>query len=307
MDPRHSAQDVLRCDLCETPVPPMYCDICHIKLCIPCVGVHLSDRSKEHRVVPFEERGSTTKCPTHPTKICELHCEQCSIPICALCVSSKEHKEHEVVDILESLTTKKEAIQRDLQELEKTIFPEYQTAASNIPALKTDARKHSQKLKKALQKQGEIIHKEIDTIIQKMQSEIDDMSTEHLTVIGKQEVAINHTITEIEQTILDLKKLLNTSDVCHVSKYKSKNEEFRRLPAQYHVTLPTFTPQKINVEQIYQQLGFLSKQFITTEEERRLQELQEEEAWKEYVWEKPQRMDRGMQLAIERMMQQFKS
>ena len=155
MDSRQSAQDVLRCDLCETPVPSMYCDICHIKLCIPCVGVHLSDRSKEHRVVSFEERGSTTKCPKHPTKICELHCEQCSIPICALCVSSKEHKEHEVVDILESLKTKKEAIQRDLQELEKTIFPEYQTAASNIPALKTDARKHSQKLKTALQKQGE--------------------------------------------------------------------------------------------------------------------------------------------------------
>ncbi|XP_078340971.1 uncharacterized protein LOC111109268 [Crassostrea virginica] len=249
------------------PPPPMYCDICHIKLCVACVGVHLSDQSKDHKVVPFEKRGSTTKCSKHSTKICELHCEQCNIPICALCVLSKKHQTHEVVDIIKSFTTKKETIQRNLQELEKTIFPEYQTAASNIPALKTDARKHSQKLKKALQKQGETIHKEIDSIIQKMQSEIDDMSTKHLTVIGKQEDAINHTISEIEQTILNLKKLLNTSDVCHVSKYKSKNEEFRRLPAQFQVTLPTFTPQKINVEQIYQQLGFLSKQVITTEEE----------------------------------------
>ncbi|XP_078340532.1 uncharacterized protein LOC111106434 [Crassostrea virginica] len=267
MDPRHSAQDVIRCDLCETPVPPMYCDICHIKLCVACVGVHLSDQSKDHKVVPFEKRGSTTKCPRHSTKICELHCEQCNIPICALCVSSKEHKEHEVVDILKSLATKKEVIQRDLQELEKAIFPKYQTAASNITALKTDARKHSQKLKTALQKQGETLHKEIDTIIQKMQSEIDDMGSKHLTVIGKQEDAINHTITEIEQTILDLRKLLNTSDVCHVSKYKSKNEEFRRVPAQLQVTLPTFIPAKINVDKIYQQLGFLSKLVITTEEE----------------------------------------
>ena len=86
----------------------------------------------------------------------ELHCEQCysNIPICALCVLSKEHQTHEVVDIMKSFTTKKEAIQRDLQELEKTIFPKYQTAASNIPALKTDARKHSHKLKTALQKQA---------------------------------------------------------------------------------------------------------------------------------------------------------
>ncbi|XP_078340533.1 uncharacterized protein LOC144627411 [Crassostrea virginica] len=100
-----------------------------------------------------------------------------------------------------------------------------------------------------------------------MQSEIDEMDSKHLAVIDKQEDAINHTITEIEQTILDLKKLLNTSDVCHVSKYKSKNDEFRRVPAQFQVTLPTFTPQKINGEQIYQQLGFLSKLVITTEEE----------------------------------------
>ena len=267
MDPWHCAQDVLRCDLCETPVPPMYCDICHIKLCVACVGLHLSDQSKDHKVVPFEKRGSTTKCPKHSTKICELHCEHCNIPICTLCVSSKEHKEHEAVDMLESLATKKKVIQRDLHELEKAIFPKYQTAASNIPALKTDARKHSQNLKTALQKQGETLHKEIDTIIQKMQSEIDDMNTKHLTVIGKQEDAINHTITEIEQTILDLRKMLNTSDICHVSKYKSKNEEFRSLPAQFQVTLPTFTPQKINVEQIYQQLGFLSNLVITTGEE----------------------------------------
>ena len=91
-----------------------------------------------------------------------------------------------------------------------------------------------------------------------MQSEIDDMGAKHLTVIGKQEDVINNTITEIEQTILDLKKLLNTSDVCHVSKYKSKNEEFRRLPAQFQVSSPIFIPQEINRDPIHQQIGSLS-------------------------------------------------
>lgn len=44
-------------------------------------------------------------------------------------VSSKKHKPYGVEDILESLKTKKESIQRDLQELEKANFPTYQTSA----------------------------------------------------------------------------------------------------------------------------------------------------------------------------------
>ncbi|XP_078341108.1 uncharacterized protein LOC111109911 [Crassostrea virginica] len=266
MDPQHSAQDVLRCDLCETPVPPMYCDICFIKLCEPCVGIHISDQSKDHKIVPFEKRGSTTQCPKHSAKICELHCEQCNIPICALCVSSKAHNAHEVVDIFMILTKRKEAIKRDLQELEQFIYTKYQTAASNIPVQKADARIHSQKLTTILKKHGEALHREIDTIQHKIQSDIEDMVSQHLAFIDKQEKAIDHSITEIEQTILDLKKLQETSDFCLLSKYISRNKEFRRLPAQFQVTLPTFTPQDINSEQIYQQIGFLSRLTITAEE-----------------------------------------
>ena len=36
-------------------------------------------------------------------------------------------------------------------------------------------------------------------------------------------------------------------------------EEFKGLPGQFHVTLPTFTPQEINREKIHQQIGSLSE------------------------------------------------
>ena len=98
-----------------------------------------------------------------------------------------------------------------------------------------------------------------------MQSEIDEMDSKHLAVIDKQGDEINNTITEIVQTILDLRKMLDTNDFCLVSKYKSRNEEFKKLPAQFQVTLPTFTPNKNNREQIYQQFGSLSKLSIKTE------------------------------------------
>ncbi|XP_078320794.1 uncharacterized protein LOC144621433 [Crassostrea virginica] len=229
MDPQYSAQDIVRCDLCETPIPPMCCDICHINLCKVCVGEHLSDRSKEHKVVPFEERGSTInypKCEKHSPKICELHCKHCNIPICASCVSSGDHDQHKKIDIMKILTRNKELIEKDLQELKNFICPKFQQASSKVPAQKAGVKQHSLKLTAALNKQGEALHKEINII-------------------------------------LDLQKLLDTDDVCLVTEYTSRNEKFRSLPAQFKVTLPTFSPQEINREQLYQQLGSLSQLVIT--------------------------------------------
>ena len=94
MDPVISLQDVLRCHYCETPNPPKHCDICQMHICDVCEEKHLSGESKEHYIVPFKMRGLTPKCEKHSTKICELHCEYCDVPICAECASSTEHERH---------------------------------------------------------------------------------------------------------------------------------------------------------------------------------------------------------------------
>ena len=151
-------------------------------------------------------------------------------------------------------------MQKDLQDLEKSILP--QKASKNIPVQRADVNKHAQKLTTALDKQGEAIHTEIDTIIKEMKSDIYDMNVQHIAAIDRQEDAINYTIREITQIVLVLKRLLDTSDVCLVSEYTSRTEEFRSLPA-FQVTLPTFTPQEINREQIHQQIGSLSELVIT--------------------------------------------
>ena len=262
MDPQHSAQDVVRCALCRDAMAPMYCSVCHTHLCGDCVEKHFSDKSKVHNVVPLEQFLSTLnypKCPTHLTHQCELHCENCDIPICASCISSGKHVGHKQVDIFENFENKKEILKRALQELDKSIFPKYQESAVIIKSQKTDQSKHFKKLTAKLNKQREALHREINTIIQRKQSEIDEMDRQHTTAIEKKEDIINKALHEIKQIIQDLKSLLDTSDVSLVSKYRSSRiHGFRKLPPKLKISLPNFLPQKINREELLKQLGFVT-------------------------------------------------
>nr|XP_034305537.1 tripartite motif-containing protein 43C [Crassostrea gigas] len=266
MDPENNLQDVLRCHLCETPTPPMYCAICNKYLCKACEKDHISDLSKEHKVLPFKKRGYNPKCQKHPSKICEHYCEQCDILICTTCDSSEEHNGHQIIEITKTMDNKKEIIQKNLCELEKSIFSKYQEIASIITVQKSALNENSQKLTTEIDKHGEDLHKEINTIIRNMKSNVKEMDTKHLAVFDKQEDEIKHTISEITQTIAELKTLLDSNDVSRVSAFKSRNDEFRRLPPKLTVSLSSFTPQKINKEQLYQQFGSLSASSIKTEE-----------------------------------------
>lgn len=210
-------------------------------------------------MVPFEKRRPIPKWSIQPTKLCELHCEQCNVPICTLCVSTGEHLGHKQVDFtIKSLEIKKEVLLKDLHELEKSIYPIYEEILSYIPEQKTYLNENSKNLKRAIDKHGEDLHREIDTMIKELKSDLDEMDSKELAVLSKQEEEIKRTISKITQNIVDLKTLLDSNDVSVVSVYKSRNDEFKRFPPKSTVSLPRFTPQKINKEQIHQQFGFLS-------------------------------------------------
>lgn len=259
---RSSIQDVLRCDLCEQPLFTMFCDICQIQLCKACVGEHLSDESKTHKVVQFRNRGSTPKCPKHSTKICELHCEGCDIPICATCVSCGEHEQHKKVDIIKTFENKKTLLQRDLQELEESISPEYQEIASDIPGQKVNLIKNSEIVIGDIDIYGDALHREIDIIINTMKSDLKETNEKYLSVLITQEHEIERSMSEIEKTINNLRELLDSNNIYLVSSYKSRNAEFRTLPPKLSISLASFMPSEINKPLICQQIGSLSASSI---------------------------------------------
>ncbi|XP_062588895.1 uncharacterized protein LOC134250544 [Saccostrea cucullata] len=270
MDPLDRAQVLLLCDLCQKAALQSHCELCQIKLCKACEGEHLSDSSIRHNVVPYKHRKSTPnvnypKCPNHAQKHCELYCEKCDFPVCSTCISSGKHHGHKLTNVLQNPSFIKEILNNDLKELEKKICPTYEEIASDLNSEKLTLEKHYEKLTTAVTKQGEDWHREIDIIVNKQKSEIDDMKSKHLAALNKQENEIKQTTSDVKQCIHDLKKILDSNNVSLSSAYNSRNAEFRNLPRKVNVSLPSFSPHQINTEQLHQMFGSLSSLSITTD------------------------------------------
>ncbi|XP_055999023.1 E3 ubiquitin-protein ligase TRIM36-like [Ostrea edulis] len=268
MHPRRSAQEVLLCDLCETVPLQSHCELCNINLCGNCAVKHLSDSSKRHNVVPFLQRKVTPnypKCPKHSEKHCELHCEECNIPVCSTCVSSGKHKGHDMSDILEKLSAKTESLPKDLKELETRIYPRYEEMASDVQTEKAELETKYGKLTTIADQQGEILHQEITAIVNRRKSAIAEMKTKHLDALNKNTEEITQKMAELKQIMSDLKSILKSNDVSLTSTYKSRNSQFRTLPPKVRVTLPSFSPQKINKDQLNEMFGSLPPLSINTE------------------------------------------
>lgn len=179
MELSHVALDIVRCDLCDTPVPSLYCDFCHTYLCKACAGEHLLDASKQHYVVPFKDRRcrSTVNfplCKKHSSMQCELYCEQCEVSICDHCVSSDNHESHNIKDY-SSIIIRQKDVQEDLMEFENNLYPKYIMMSKSIMGMKTEQCENSKKITTALIEQGEIWHKEIDTVINNLISRLEEM------------------------------------------------------------------------------------------------------------------------------------
>lgn len=140
-----------------------------------------------------------------------------------------------------------------MKELEISNYSKFKETTSYIPVQGTDLNENSQKLKTAINKRGEIRHREIDIFIRNLKPDIEEMAG-----LKRQEDELTGTITEIIQCIAELNKLLHYKNVCLVSEYKSRKDKFRRVPTKHKVSLPNFRSQEIHMDQLIEQFGYLT-------------------------------------------------
>nr|XP_034305060.1 uncharacterized protein LOC117682152 [Crassostrea gigas] len=270
MDPHSSAQDVHRCDLCETALVHSYCDFCHVNLCKPCVVDHISDGYLKHIIVPFQKRRSTLiypKCETHQHRICEFQCKDCNnIFVCSSCMASEQHKGHNFVEVTEIYKTMKDNIKKDTKELENHISPTYEEIALELENQLANLDGGYEKLTTTMSKQGEQWHREIDIVINKMKTEINEIKVKHRDILRKHLNEIKQTRSLIKQTIQAIRKIEKSTEVSSTIEYSSKIREFSKLPPKVQVSLPTFIPKPIDHEKLFSLFGQITPLSTATEE-----------------------------------------
>ncbi|XP_052679599.1 uncharacterized protein LOC128160335 [Crassostrea angulata] len=270
MDPHLSAQDVPRCDHCETAKVHSYCDICHFNLCMSCIGKHISDGYDRHKIVPFQERRSTLiypKCGTHTHKNCEFQCKDCNnIFVCSSCMASEQHGRHKFVEVTEVFKTKKDDIKKDAKELENHIFPTYEEIARDLENQLANLDGGYEKITTTMSKQGEQWHREIDIIINKMKTEIGEIKVKHKDILQKHLDEIKQIQSLIKQTLQAIRKIEKSTEVSSTIEYSSKIREFSKIPPKVKVTLPTFIPKPIDRKKLYSLFGEITPLSTAIEE-----------------------------------------
>nr|XP_034305023.1 uncharacterized protein LOC109620410 [Crassostrea gigas] len=270
MDPHSSAQDVHRCDLCETAIVHSYCDFCHVNLCKPCIGDHISDGYDKHKIVPFQERRSTLiypKCETHSQKNCKFQCKDCNnIFVCSSCMASEQHGRHKFVEVTEVFKKKKDDIKKDTQEFENHISPTYEEIALDLENQLANLDGGYKKITTTMSKQGEQWHREIDIVINKIKTELSEIKEKHRDILQKHLNEIKQIQSLIKETLQTIRKIEKSTEVSTTIEYSSKIREFSKLPPKVHVSLPTFIPKPIDPKKLYSLFGQITPLSTATEE-----------------------------------------
>lgn len=248
-------QDVVLCRLCLNHVEH-HCNLCHVDLCTPCIQKHLADKTKRHEIVQFinkKEGLIFPECKSHKQKLCEMFCNDCNEPACALCITTT-HKKHDITDIGKIIKNIKQKISNDLTELEKTISPKYRNVTTDVSSadfdqVLSDIQHHEDKICKIVRDIGS--HMRDEVYKQKQQSEQKNKEIQFLAA---------ETEKELHRIMQNSKWVLKSYDAAAIMKYKSVNDKFRDRINKSGISCPSFLPGLIEQDQIRDIFGGLQMQ-----------------------------------------------
>ncbi|XP_062593089.1 uncharacterized protein LOC134254576 [Saccostrea cucullata] len=157
-------------------------------------------------------------------------------------------------------------IERENEEMRKSIYPTYQDIFLNVEKTISQLDKGYDGILTAITKHGEEWHRQIDKLVKKLKTEVESMKDIHKSALEKHRAEINQRISDIDDEIRKLAKHLESNDMSLFTHHKNTVTKFRKLPPKVDASFPNFTPMTFQEEQFHKLFGKLSTLSITSDE-----------------------------------------
>nr|XP_022310167.1 E3 ubiquitin-protein ligase TRIM71-like [Crassostrea virginica] len=248
-------QDIIRCQLCPNPVEH-HCNLCHVDLCFNCILTHMADKTKRHEIVEFMNRKEgpvLPECKSHDKTLCETFCNDCHEPTCVLCVITT-HKKHDITEIKSIIENFKRRIIADVEEMENTILPKYETNCGI-----SNSSKDFDKVLNAIQDQEDNICKVVREIGSRLKDEVAEQKREFEQKKNEVQTTVAKEREELDSVMKMNKSILKSNDAKRILTYRSNNEQFRGGPKQIQISYPMFLSGNVNRNQLQVMFGSLQR------------------------------------------------
>jgi hypothetical protein len=147
-----------------------------------------------------------------------------------------QHKGHDIVEMAESITTKKERIKRETEEIEADI--------SNNKKQDSDAEKkiskctaHFSDVMKSSKEKRKQWHLEVDDIFDHLDTLTKSLRDNQITALKSYQSQLRSQNSSMTQTVQENKEILKSNNVSDVNSYYSKLTELWNVPHVPDVTL----------------------------------------------------------------------
>lgn len=262
MDPCSGAQDIMRCDLCDTTAVHMHCETCLTNLCKSCVGDHISmEESMDHKVVRYQSRKSGSlymSCASHRARRCGVYCSHCDKPVCSVCLASGDHTGHTVSQLLDVFNSRRGSILKENRDLEDDILPTYEQEALEAKSRMSLLENQHRDRLAYISEHGLKFHKEVENVVTDLKRRVSEAKRQQLETLEKHLAEIYQTISLIRQTVSENAEMLESLELSKSFQQENMNE-FKLPPPKYCPSLPQFKPNQIGIEQLSMLFGTLSK------------------------------------------------
>ena len=243
------AQDAMWCDMCESAVVLMHCNTCLINLCKGCVGEHLLEGAKDHKVVRFQDRVSdqhSNKCTYHSDKRSDLFCQDCSQPICSHCIASGGHSNHKIVLLKIIIQSRKKPLVRDQRVFTRFSLPSYQIFAKKLQRNLIRVEIEYHRTIESITRHGKKRCSEVNKIVSILTSEAMKLKKQQVQRLQQQIRETERQISFIQEAMNQTNDLMDSQSLIAVSSYIPKCH-FKQLPEDIQITTPTFEKKELNL------------------------------------------------------------